>query len=88
MPPIRVYSTTHCGYCVRAKMLLEKLGLAFEEIDVTGNDDARKWLVSVTGGRKTVPQIFIGDAAIGGWQELCALQRSGQLAEMLNMETA
>jgi glutaredoxin 3 len=79
---VRLYTTTYCGYCVRAKHLLRERGIAFEEIDVTGNDDARAWLVEVTGRRK-VPQIFIHGQPIGGFAELRALDRSGQLAAML-----
>jgi len=54
----------------------------YEEIDVTGDDDRRVWLVRTTG-RRTVPQIFIGGEAVGGYHELVALDRSGRLAEML-----
>jgi glutaredoxin 3 len=80
--PVRVYSTLVCPYCIRAKMLLRERGIPFEEIDVTGQRDQRAWLVEVTG-RRTVPQIFLGDEAIGGFQELRALARSGALDEKL-----
>jgi glutaredoxin 3 len=75
---VRVYSTTFCPYCVRAKHLLKARGIAFEEIDVSGDHEKRSWLVEATG-RRTVPQIFIGDEAIGGFDELHALDRSGEL---------
>ena len=82
MKPVRVYSTLICPYCVRAKLLLKERGIAFEGIDVTGDPTARRWLVQTTG-RRTVPQIFIGDEPIGGFDELRALDRSGELAKKL-----
>ena len=82
MKPVRVYSTTFCGYCVLAKRLLDQRGIDFEEIDVSGDHDARAWLVKTTG-RRTVPQIFIGDEPIGGYDELRALDRSGELGKKL-----
>jgi glutaredoxin 3 len=78
LPSVRVYSTTHCAYCVRAKRLLEARGIPFTEIDVTNDPEARAWLVAATGQR-TVPQIFFDDRAIGGSDELTALDRSGEL---------
>ena len=83
--PIRVYTTTFCAYCIRAKMLLKERGLAYEEINVDGDDDKRAWLVERTGQR-TVPQIFIGDESIGGFSELRALDRTGELAEKLRVD--
>lgn len=79
---VRMYSTKVCPYCVRAKHLFEKRGIAFEEIDVTGDHSTRQWLVSATG-QKTVPQIFIGDESIGGYDELSALDRAGELSKKL-----
>jgi glutaredoxin 3 len=78
MPNVKVYSTLICPYCIRAKLLLNERGIGFEEIDVTGNHEARRWLVAMTG-RRTVPQIFIDDEPIGGFDELRALDRSGEL---------
>jgi glutaredoxin 3 len=77
-----VYTTRTCGYCFVAKRLLSKRGIAFEEVDVTGDAAKREWLVQVTG-RRTVPQIFIRGESIGGYEELAALDRSGALAEKL-----
>ena len=82
MKPIRVYSTLVCPYCIRAKLLLKERGIAYEAIDVTGDHDARRWLVATTG-RRTVPQIFIEDQPIGGFEELRALDRSGELRRMV-----
>ena len=83
MKPVRMYSTRICPYCVRAKMLLRDRGVPFEEIDVSGDHDARQWLVKATG-RRTVPQIFIGEEPIGGFDELHALDRAGELGKKLN----
>mgnify|MGYP001547678543 CR=1 FL=1 len=78
MAPVVVYSTAYCGYCVRARALLTQLGVEFETIDVTDDDEQRRWLVDVTKQR-TVPQIFIGGESVGGFDDLAALHRRGQL---------
>lgn len=82
MVPVRVYTTTSCGYCVMAKALLAKRSVPYQEIDVTFDDAKRAWLVQATR-RRTVPQIFIGETPIGGYDELAKLDRSGRLAELL-----
>lgn len=82
MKNVRVYTTLVCPYCVRAKHLLRDRGIAFDEIDVTRDPEARSWLVEATG-RRTVPQIFIGDEPIGGFDELRELDRSGALTTKL-----
>lgn len=82
MKRVVVYSTLVCPYCVRAKALLKSRDIPFEEIDVTGNTDERMRLVEATG-RRTVPQIFIGDEPIGGFDDLAALDRSGELRRKL-----
>jgi glutaredoxin 3 len=79
-----VYSTLICPYCIRAKALLRERKIPFEEIDVTLDASKRTWLVTAAGGRKTVPVIFIDGAAIGGFEELRALDRSGDLARRLS----
>jgi glutaredoxin 3 len=78
---VQVYSTPYCGYCVRAKALLDRLRIPFEEIDVAGNYAARAWLAQTTGQR-TVPQIFIDGESIGGYRELDVLARAGRLREL------
>jgi glutaredoxin 3 len=82
MKPVRMYTTRLCGYCIRAKMLLKQRGIPFDEIDVSGDHAARAWLRQATG-RRTVPQIFIGDEPIGGFEELRELDRSGELDKKL-----
>ena len=84
MESVKVYTTRVCAYCSQAKSLLKKRSIPYEEIDVSNDDDKRAWLVSVTG-RRTVPQIFIGDDPIGGSDELHALDRSGELAKRLKL---
>jgi glutaredoxin 3 len=86
MTGVKIYTTRLCGYCFAAKHLLSKRGIAYEEVDVTGDPVQRKWLVQATG-RRTVPQIFIGGEPIGGYEELAALDRSGKLASMLERQS-
>ena len=82
MTDVQMYTTRVCAYCVAAKRLLGARGIAYEEIDVSGDDERRAWLVRETG-RRTVPQVFIRGESVGGYTELAALDRSGALAEML-----
>ncbi|OGQ06199.1 MAG: glutaredoxin 3 [Deltaproteobacteria bacterium RIFCSPLOWO2_01_44_7] len=78
MTHVKIYTTNYCGYCKKAKALLEERGIAFEEIDVTDNDSMRDWLVKKTGF-KTVPQIFIDEEPIGGYDQLAELDQTGSL---------
>lgn len=80
---VEVYTTDYCPYCTRAKMLLDKKGIAYKEIDVSNDDNARMELVKKSDGRKTVPQIFINGKGIGGCDDLYALDKAGQLDSML-----
>jgi glutaredoxin 3 len=80
---VEVYTTDYCPYCVRAKALLTRKGVPFKEIDVSGDDDARMALVKRSEGRRTVPQIFINDKAIGGCDDLYALDAKGELDNLL-----
>ncbi len=81
-PSIKIYTASYCGFCHRAKQLLRDRQLAFEEVDVTDDDDTRDWLAGETG-RHTVPQIFIEGRPIGGYDDLAALDRSGRLADLV-----
>ena len=83
MPKVVIYTTPFCPYCLMAKRLLAKKGVAFEEIDVSGNWDLRDELVTRSGGRTTVPQIWIGETHVGGSDELHALEREGRLDALL-----
>jgi glutaredoxin 3 len=75
---VKIYTWTVCPYCVRAKDLLKRKGIPFEEINLDGRDDELAELRDKTGMR-TVPQIFIGDRLIGGFTELAALDAKGEL---------
>jgi glutaredoxin 3 len=81
--PVKIYTTTYCGYCVRAKDLLTRKGVKYEEMDVTGNDEMRAKLVEMSGGQRTVPQIWIGDTHVGGYSDLARLESEGRLDPML-----
>ena len=83
MKSVKIYTTTYCGYCVRAKDLLKRKGVSYEEVDVSGDDDARAQLVERSGGQRTVPQIFIGDTHVGGYTDLAQLDRDKKLDLML-----
>ncbi len=83
MKPVKIYTTTYCGYCVRAKDLLKRKGVDYEEVDVTADDDLRAKLVEMSGGQRTVPQIFIGDTHVGGYSDLSRLDAEGRLEPML-----
>jgi glutaredoxin 3 len=78
MADIQIYTTRWCGYCVRAKALLDDLGLAYEEVSLDGDPEFRQRLRRETGGW-TVPQVVIGARPIGGYAELWRLARSGEL---------
>ena len=82
MPNITVYSTNYCPYCVRAKDLLKRKGASFTEINVE-DDDAREAMIKKAGGRRTVPQIFIGEQHIGGYDDMAALDKAGKLDALL-----
>jgi glutaredoxin 3 len=82
MIPVRLYTTPMCPYCARAKTLLTGKGVAFEEVDVYMDASARKEMFEKSG-RRTVPQIFIGDRHIGGCDDLQALDAAGGLVALL-----
>ncbi len=83
MKNIVIYSTQTCPYCVRAKNLLASKDLQWTEIDVSSDDELREAMIKKAGGRRTVPQIFIGDTHVGGYDDLAALEKSGKLADLL-----
>jgi glutaredoxin 3 len=85
-PRVTVYTKQNCPYCVRAKHLLDRKGVRYEEISVEGNDDLRRWLVEATG-QMTVPQIFAGERSLGGYSDVAALDADGKLDPILRGET-
>jgi glutaredoxin 3 len=85
---VTMYTTAYCGYCRRAERLLESKGVTqIEMIRVDENPDERIAMMKRTG-RRTVPQIYIGDHHVGGYDDLAALDRAGRLAELLARQAA
>jgi len=82
MAKVVIYTTQVCPYCVRAKQLLQRKGVDYDEVDVSRDQEQRIALV-VRTGQRTVPQIFINDQSVGGCDELYALERSGRLDTLL-----
>lgn len=82
-----MYRTPYCPYCVRAAMLLQRKGVAFREVDVSNDPEARERLVRETGQR-TVPQIFINGASVGGYDDIALLDRRGALDPLLREPAA
>jgi glutaredoxin 3 len=83
MPPIVIYTTPYCCYCVSAKALLRRKGVEFTEINVAGAPNRRAEMVQRANGLATVPQIFIGSDHVGGCDELHALEGAGKLDSLL-----
>jgi glutaredoxin 3 len=79
MPEIQIYTTRWCGYCVRAKVLLDSRGIEYEEISLDDDPNFRQHLFDITGGW-TVPQILVDGRPIGGYAELWRLDKEGKLA--------
>ncbi len=82
MTNIVIYSKDPCPYCVRAKSLLQRKGAEFKEIKIT-DDATREEMIEKSGGRMTVPQIFIGETHVGGFDDLHDLDQEGKLDELL-----
>ena len=83
MPKIEIYTKFLCPYCTRAKKLLSTKGVAFDEHDISMGGPLRAEMLERSGGRQTVPQIFIDGRHIGGSDDLAALDKAGQLDSML-----
>jgi glutaredoxin 3 len=81
---VLMYSTPFCPYCIRAKSLLNRKGVEFEEIDVGGNMSLWQEMEEKSG-RNTVPQIYIGDYHVGGYDDMAALEHTGKLNELLGV---
>jgi glutaredoxin 3 len=87
-PPITMYSTGYCPYCVHAERLLRQKGVAsIDKIRIDEHPERRAEMMSRTG-RRTVPQIYIGEHHVGGYDDLVALDRSGRLDPLLRGEAA
>lgn len=83
MPAILMYTTPTCGYCMAAKRLLTAKGANFQEVNVAAEPARRAEMTERASGRRTVPQIFIGGRHIGGFDDLNALERAGELDPLL-----
>jgi len=83
MPPVEIYTTPLCGYCHLAKRLLNGKGVAYAETDVARDPAQRSAMMRRSGGRRSVPQIFIAQTHVGGCNELYALDRAGKLDQPL-----
>lgn len=86
MNRVEIYTTAWCGYCRRAKNLLESKGVAYEEIRVDTEPARRAEMLERSEGRRTVPQIFIDGRGIGGCDDLFELERRGELDKLLGTE--
>ena len=84
MANIELFTTDYCPYCKKAKALFDKKGVKYKEIDLTRDEAGRLKLVERSGGRKTVPQIFINNQHIGGCDDLYALDQKGGLDPLLS----
>lgn len=82
-PDVVVYTQLLCGFCYRAKRLLDGRGVAYREIDVTGNPALRSEMAAAAGGARTVPQVFIDGSHVGGADDLAAAAASGELDRLL-----
>ncbi len=83
MANVVIYSKDYCPYCVRAKQLMETLGQDYNEIDLGKNPELVMEVVQKSGGMRTVPQVFIDDKHIGGYDDLAALHEKGELEPLL-----
>jgi glutaredoxin 3 len=83
MPDTIIYTTQLCPYCSAAKSLLTRKGIAYREIDVSYDPAERARMMERAGGRRTVPQIFVGDTHVGGSDDLHALEQAGKLDMLL-----
>ena len=83
MPNIEIYTSPLCGYCHAAKRLFADKGVTYTEYDVARDPSKRQEMMGRANGRHTVPQIFIGDTHVGGYDDMAALDRSGKLDPLL-----
>ncbi|MCE6961056.1 glutaredoxin 3 [Cereibacter sphaeroides] len=83
MKSVEIYTTPTCGYCQAAKALLRRKGVPFAEIDVSADPSLRNRMTERAGGRRTVPQIFIGEHHVGGCDDLHELDDAGKLDPLL-----
>lgn len=85
MAKVTLYGTDWCPFCVRAEQLLTRKGIAFEKINIAIAPNLREEMVRKSGGRRSVPQIFIGKTYVGGFDDLAELDRQGRLDALLSV---
>jgi len=83
MQKLKIYTSSICGYCTAAKGLLKELDISFKEINIDGEPSLREKMIKESNGRRTVPQIFLGDKLIGGCDDLFALHQNGDLMKLI-----
>jgi len=83
MPDIVIYTKDYCPYCTKAKALLTQKKQTFREIDITRDEKLQAEMIEKSGGKRTVPQIFIGSTHVGGADDLYALNAAGKLDALL-----
>lgn len=86
MANVTLYTSPLCGFCHAAKRMLSAKGVSFAEINVAADPDKRQEMMSRSGGGHTVPQIFIGDIHVGGYDDMATLERNGKLDPLLAAE--
>lgn len=85
MPEIEIYTSFWCPYCAAAKRLLDRKGVEYREIEAPAGSEARAEAEARSGGRTTVPQIFVDGQALGGYDDIAALDRAGELDRLLGI---
>ena len=83
MQPVEIYTSPLCGYCHAAKRLLNQKGVSYSEINVLSNPGRKPEMIQRANGGRTVPQIFVGEVHVGGFDDLAALDRAGKLDDLL-----
>ena len=83
MQPVEIYSSPLCGFCHAAKRLLDSKGVTYSEVDILAQPQRKSEMMDRAHGRHTVPQIFIGETHVGGYDDLSALERQGKLDSLL-----
>lgn len=86
MAKVEIYVTPSCPYCIRAKALLDKKGVNYEIIDIRQNPEKRREMLKRSDGRRTVPQIFINDVGVGGFDDISELDKTGKLDFLLGLK--
>ena len=86
--PVVIYGDEYCAYCAAARMLFTRKGVAFEDVLVSRDPARFDEMQAKSGGRRSIPQVFVGDVHVGGFDDLCALDKSGGLDKLLAGEAA